>query len=93
MTNAWITSLQPFLQQTAEAVATVLQFDVTIADRHLTRVAGTGRYLTLIGHEVPSSSSFAEVIRTGKPYLIVDPKMILFVYAAKRVSTAMKPVM
>lgn len=52
----------------------VLQFDVTIADCQLVRMAGTGRYSNLIGDEVPSSSSFAEVIRTGMPYLIVDPK-------------------
>jgi transcriptional regulator with PAS, ATPase and Fis domain len=74
LVDAQILSLQPFLQQTAEAVATVLQLDVTIADCQLTRVAGTGKYSALVGDKLPSSSAFAEVIRTNMPYIIVDPQ-------------------
>ena len=63
-----------FMQQVAEAVSTVLQLDVTIVERGLTRVAGTGRYSRLVGQKVASSSVFAESMRTGKPRLITDPR-------------------
>lgn len=74
MMTLWNTPLVGFLQQVAQAVATVLQFDVTVVEYGLTRIAGTGRYAALIGHQVAPSSSFAEVMRTGKPVIIVDPR-------------------
>ena len=74
MMTLWNTPLVGFLQQVAQAVATVLQFDVTIVEYGLTRIAGTGRYAALIGQQVAQSSSFAEVMRKGKPVVIVDPR-------------------
>lgn len=66
--------MNTFLQQVCEAIATVLEFDVTIVDSELRRVAGTGRYATLVGQPVPPSSSFAEVVRTGRPRIITRPR-------------------
>lgn len=63
-----------FLQNTAEAVASVLHFDVTITDASLTRIAGTGRYQELLGTRVPQSSAFGMVLQTQKPKIITDPK-------------------
>jgi len=39
-------SFDEFLQQIADAVSTVLRFDVTVANHRLVRVAGTGKYAT-----------------------------------------------
>lgn len=63
-----------FLQNIAEAVASVLKFDVTITDSSLTRIAGTGRYRDLLGTRVPESSSFGRVLRTHEPKIITNPK-------------------
>jgi len=56
-------AIKSLLQQVADAVATVLRFDVTVTDDHLCRIAGTGAYAALVGEPVPRSSSFAEVLR------------------------------
>lgn len=65
-------SFHEFLQQIANAVSTVLQFDVTVVDHQLVRVAGTGRYADLVGVKLPASSSFAEVVNKGRPYIVTD---------------------
>ncbi|HXL04870.1 MAG TPA: sigma 54-interacting transcriptional regulator [Bacillota bacterium] len=65
-------SFNEFLQQIANAVSTVLRFDVTVANHQLVRVAGTGRYKSLIGQELPASCSFAEATRKKRPYMVTD---------------------
>ena len=70
----WDMPLRGFLQRVAQAVATVLHFDVTIVDSALTRIAGTGKYAALVGQPVAPSSSFAKAMRTGKPYMIMNPR-------------------
>lgn len=65
-------SFNEFLQQIANAVSTVLHFDVTVANHRLVRVAGTGRYKALIGQQLPSSCSFGEAARRKRPYIVTD---------------------
>ncbi|MDI6823637.1 MAG: sigma 54-interacting transcriptional regulator [Bacillota bacterium] len=74
MTSIMEERLQSFLQRVCQAVATVLQLDVTVVDHQLRRVAGTGPYAAQVGQPVPPSSSFAEVMRTGKPRIILHPR-------------------
>jgi len=66
--------LQSFVQQMAQAVAAIIEFDVTVVGRQLTRLAGTGSYGSLVGQQVPASSAFAEAMRVGRPHLVVDPR-------------------
>lgn len=65
-------SFNEFLQQVANAISTVLHFDVTVVNHELVRVAGTGRYSTLIGQRLPASSSFADVVSKNRPYIVAD---------------------
>lgn len=65
-------SFYEFLQQIADAISTVLQFDVTVVDHQLIRVAGTGRYRALIGQRLPASSSFADAVSKKRPYTVTD---------------------
>ena len=65
-------SFNGFLQQVANAISTVLHFDVTVVNRELVRVAGTGRYSALIGQRLPASSSFADVVSKNRPYMVAD---------------------
>ena len=65
-------SFDEFLQQIADAVSTVLRFDVTVANHRLVRVAGTGKYANLVGQHLPASCSFAEATRKKRPYVVTD---------------------
>lgn len=59
-----------YIQNIAEVIASVLKLDVTIVDKTLTRVAGTGHYLDKINTAIPCGSSFDYVLRTGKQVVI-----------------------
>ncbi|MFZ5631448.1 MAG: sigma-54-dependent Fis family transcriptional regulator [Bacillota bacterium] len=71
--------MMTFSQQVAEAVSAVLEVDTGILADDLTIVAGTGKYLDLIGtkdEEVnyPNSSFlYTRVLKTKKSYIIENP--------------------
>lgn len=61
-------------QRVAEAIEAVLGIDVTIMNRELKRISGTGRYMPLIGETIDVNTAFDHCLRTGKPQVIVDHK-------------------
>lgn len=61
------------VRQVAEAIASVLKVDVTIADAALQRVAGTGRYADTVGTILEQKSVFAKVLREGRSLVIARP--------------------
>ena len=62
------------VQQVAEAIASVLTVEVTIADERLRRIAGTGRYAGKIGDRLVKDSAFAAVLREGRGFIIANPR-------------------
>lgn len=66
--------LQKELQEIAEAIMSVTSLDVTILDNSLKRIAGTGKYYDRIGKYAPKNSVFEKCIKTGKQYLITEPR-------------------
>lgn len=66
--------LQRELQEIAEAIMSVTSLDVTIVDRSLKRIAGTGKYHEKIGKYAPKKSVFEKCINTGKLYIITEPR-------------------
>ena len=62
------------VQQVAEAIASVLTVEVTIADEKLRRIAGTGRYAGKIGDRLLKESAFAAVLREGRGFIIANPR-------------------
>ena len=62
------------VQQVAEAIASVLTVEVTIADERLRRIAGTGRYEGRIGDRLVKDSAFAAVLREGRGFIIANPR-------------------
>ena len=62
------------VQQVAEAIASVLTVEVTIADERLRRIAGTGRYEGRIGGRLVKDSAFAAVLREGRGFIIANPR-------------------
>ena len=60
-------------QEVAEAIAAVLDVDVTIIDKNMYRVAATGRYKEQIGERLPENCSFEMIAKRGKPEFIDSP--------------------
>ncbi len=60
-------------QEVAEAIAAVLDVDVTIIDKNMYRVAATGKYREQIGERLPENCSFEMIARRGKPEFIDSP--------------------
>ncbi len=65
------------LQQIAETVKAIVGIDVTIMDKNLLRLAGTGSYKNKVGAYGPKNSVFERCVLTGTQYLISDPKSCL----------------
>jgi transcriptional regulator with PAS, ATPase and Fis domain len=61
------------LQDIAETIKAVVDIDVTIMDRRLLRVAGTGRLKRKVGFSAPKNSVFEKCLKSGKSYFIENP--------------------
>ena len=66
--------IQSTLQQIAEAISSVIEIDVTITDKNLVRIAGTGKYKQQIGEKISIDGVFASCLRDNKPYIVHNPK-------------------
>ncbi len=64
--------IQPFIQAYVQAIASILEADVTVVDQRLIRVAGTGDYSDEIGNTVSHTSFFESILKTGKSGIIRD---------------------
>lgn len=59
-------------QKVAEAIKAVLRTDVTIMNKNMERISGTGRYKPLIGEKIEVGTAFDYCLRTGSSKIIVD---------------------
>ena len=64
--------IQAAVQQVAEAMASVLEMDVTIFDEKMVRIAGTGPHKASIGEQVDGYSVGWQVIHSGQEYVVAD---------------------
>ncbi|WLD29592.1 Anaerobic nitric oxide reductase transcription regulator NorR [Clostridioides difficile] len=62
------------IQNIAEAIVSVLNIDVTIVNRNLFRIAGTGIYVDKIGEKVDKYTAFKKSLTEQITILIDDPK-------------------
>lgn len=62
------------VQQTAEAISSVLGIDVTVTDKELKRIAGTGKYKDRLGERVNSKGIFAYCIKNGVSHVVRNAK-------------------
>ncbi|UQZ88742.1 transcriptional regulator [Deltaproteobacteria bacterium Smac51] len=65
-------SIQPFIQSYVLAISSIIDAAVTVVDRRLIRVGGTGEYLGQIGRTVPHDSFFRRILSEGTPGIIRD---------------------
>lgn len=61
------------VQLICEAIASVVNIDVTIVDSERNRLAGTGRYRENIGERVSDNSAFSYALREGIGFIIENP--------------------
>jgi len=61
------------VQLICEAIASVVNIDVTIVDKNRVRLAGTGRYRDSIGEVVGVNSAFNYAIKEGIGFIIENP--------------------
>ena len=64
---SYLRLIQDKIQVWSETVASALDIDVAVADKNLTRIAGTGNFRNRIDEICPEDSLFAKVIETGIP--------------------------
>ena len=66
--------IQSTVQQIAEAISSVIEIDVTVTDRSLVRIAGTGKYKAQIGEKISQSGAFASCLRDNSAYIVENPR-------------------
>ena len=67
--------IQSFIQAYVQAIASVLDADVTVVDNELVRVAGTGVYADEIGKTVTHGNFFNQILQSGENGIITDVMM------------------
>ena len=65
--------IQTTVQNTANAIAKVIQLEVEIADNNFIRVAGTGKYVQQCGELMNAGFVYAHVMQTGQMIMIEHP--------------------
>lgn len=60
-------------QMVCDAIASVVNIDVTIVDDQLIRIAGTGRYRDTIGGKVGARSAFQYALESKEAFIIENP--------------------
>lgn len=63
------------VQMICEAIASVVNIDVTIVDQGLIRIGGTGRYKDSLGSVVSRKSAFSYALSEGLGFVIENPGM------------------
>jgi sigma-54 dependent transcriptional regulator, acetoin dehydrogenase operon transcriptional activator AcoR len=61
------------VQLICEAIASVVNIDVTIVDDQRVRLAGTGRYKDSVGEVVSENAAFSYALREGHGFIIENP--------------------
>lgn len=62
------------VQQTAEAISSVIGVDVTVTNSNLKRIAGTGIYKNCINQQVSNDGVFAYCLNKHMPYIVRNAK-------------------
>ncbi|KXZ40494.1 regulatory protein, Fis family [Alkalithermobacter thermoalcaliphilus JW-YL-7 = DSM 7308] len=55
-----------YIQNMCDNISKVLDLEVTLVDKSLRRIAGTGSYFSKIGEIIDENSIYSEVLKTGK---------------------------
>ena len=64
---SYLKLIEDKVQYLAESLSTVLNVEITVTDKNLLRIAGTGDFYNRINENSPENSLFDTVIKTGEP--------------------------
>jgi len=62
------------LVRVCNAIVSVIDVDITIVDKNLNRIIGTGKYVINIGEKLDDNTIFAYALRKGEKFIIENPK-------------------
>ncbi|MBS4538637.1 sigma 54-interacting transcriptional regulator [Clostridium sp. D2Q-11] len=62
------------LVRVSNAIVSVINVDITIVDKSLNRIAGTGRYVDNIGEKLNENCLFAYALEKGESFIIENPR-------------------
>lgn len=65
-----LNDITAYIQNICENISRVLDADVTLVSKDLTRLAGTGIFNEKIGETISNESVYSQVLRDGKPYVL-----------------------
>ncbi|HUX08037.1 MAG TPA: sigma 54-interacting transcriptional regulator [Acidobacteriota bacterium] len=63
-----------FVQEVVMAIAAVTQVEITVIDKNLVRVAGTGRYAAELDSQLPPNCISDQILRAGKAIVLEEPR-------------------
>lgn len=67
-----IQAARHYIQEYAEAIASVLEIETTIVDQDCLRAGGTGPYREKVGMPIPHGSFYRQILKTLEPGIIQD---------------------
>ncbi len=70
----FLRKIQKDIQKVAEAIAELTVKDVIIFDRHCTRIAGTGMFVSMLNKSAPKNSLVEKLYKTKKPVFMIKQK-------------------
>lgn len=65
-----LNDITAYIQNICENISKVLDADVTLVSKDLTRLAGTGVFNEKIGEVISNESVYSQVLRDGMPYVL-----------------------
>ena len=65
-----LNNITNYVQSICENISNVLDVDVTLVTKDLTRIAGTGIFRGKIGETISEKSVYSLVLKDGKSYVI-----------------------
>lgn len=68
-----LNTFQKDLQEICETTKAITGIDITIVDKNLQRICGTGEFKEKIGGFIPQNSVYHKSLETGKNFFITDP--------------------
>ena len=69
-----LSDIREFVQEVVMAIAAVTQVEITVIDKNLVRVAGTGYYADELDSQLPPNCISDQILRAGKAIVLENPR-------------------
>jgi transcriptional regulator with PAS, ATPase and Fis domain len=69
-----LSDIRKFVQEAVMAIAAVTRVEITVIDKNLVRVAGSGRYASELDSQLPPNCISDQILHAGKVIVLEDPR-------------------